>query len=175
MALLTRIKSILDFPLKSFPQVKGRYDDLYALRASCTRSEGFFLLKLDAGDHFESSLPLMMEDTGAYMLGRIVASEAKHRPGAIYYDVYIHGGSLDASAFFTNPQELVDALKELDKRGMEYVFTENEVWGDESDDKVFDDVFVEFPTDMRFAIMFTSSSMEEEDNKSLKRLEEYFE
>lgn len=178
MTQLTRIKSILDFPLKNFPQVKGRYDDLYDLRATCTRDEGFFLMKLDNGDYFESSLPLMMDSAGPHMLGRIMASESKHRPGAIYYDVYIHGGAMDASAFFTNPKELVDALRELDKRGMEYVFTDNEVWGlcDDSE-RPFDEIFTEFPTDIRFAIMFSQDDdpLSNSQEKSVKSLTEYFE
>lgn len=177
MTSLTRIKSILDFPLRSFPQFTGRYNDLYELRATCTRAEGYFLLKLDGGDHFESSFPLMLDDAGAYMLGQIIATESKHRPGAIYYDVYIHGGSLDASAFCVNPKELADMLRELDTRGMEYVFVENEVWGlTGGDERPFDEVFVEFPSDLRFAIMFGEDvGSDDSDNKSLKRLEEYFE
>lgn len=176
MTSFTRIKSILDFPLKNFPQCKGRHDDLYDLRSKCTRSEGFFLMKLDSGDYFESSFPLMLESTGAYMLCRIVASEAKHRPGAIYYDVYIHGGSMDASAFFTSPQELAEGLRTLEQRGMEYVFTENEVWGlcDETE-RPFDEIFCEFKTDIRFAIMFADdqSQIDDVQNKTLQRLEEY--
>ena len=118
----------------------------------------------------------MLESTGAYMVGRVVASEAKHRPGVTYYDIYIHGGSIDASAFFTSPKELVDALRQLEERGMEYVFTENEVWGicDDSE-RPFDEVFSEFPTDVRFAIMFSTDQLNQEDtqNKTLKRLEDY--
>lgn len=178
MTQLTRIKSILDFPLKNFPLYKGRNDDLYELRATCTRAEGYFLLKLDSGDHFESSFPLMLDHAGAYMLGQIVASEAKHRPGAVYYDVYIHGGSLDASAFCVNPKELVDMLRELDTRGMEYVFAENEVWGlTGGDERPFDEVFVEFPSDLRFAIMFGEDihSLDDDQESVIKRMEEFLE
>lgn len=177
MALLTRIKSLLDFPLKNFPQVKGRNDDLYALRATCTRGEGYFLLKCDTGDYFESSLPLMLEDAGAYMLGRIVPSESIHRPGALYYDVYIHGGSMDCAAFCTNPEELAEMLRELDKRGMEYVFTDNEAWGITADnERPFDQIFVEFPTDLRFAIMFGEeffTESEEDQDTINERMEKF--
>lgn len=174
MAKLTRIKSLLEFPLKNFPQAKGRHDELYDLRSGCTLAEGYFLLKLEQGDYFESSFPLMGEDSGSYMLGQIIASEAKHRPGVMYYDVYIHGGSMDASAFCTNPEELAEMLRELDKRGMEYVFAENEVWGlcDEFECP-FEYIFTDLKTDLRFAIMFGENMFDDLDNKSLQRLEEY--
>lgn len=178
MALLTRVKSLLDFPLKNFPQSRGRYDELYDLRATCTRAEGYFLVKCDIGDYFESAFPLMMEDSGSYMLGQILASESKTRPDAMYYDVYIHGGSLDATAFCVTPEELVALMRELDTRGMEFVFSENEVWSlCEDEDHPFDTCFTEFPTDLRFAIMFGEDafSLGEDQNKSLKSIEEYLE
>lgn len=179
MALLTRVKSILDFPMMDFPKEMGRSKDLYELRATAVRADGYFLLKCDPADYFESSMPLSGQSIGMYMLGIIVATEAKMRPGKIYYDVYIHGGSLDASAFCTSEKELADMLRELDKRGMEYVFTDNEVWGEisEEEDSPFDQVFVEFPSDPRFLSMIDGVMMDTEEYHAgvSKRLEEYFE
>lgn len=178
MALLTRIKSILDFPLRDFPLEMGRSRDLYELRATTERRHGYFLLKCDPADYFESSLPLSGQSIGMYMLGCIVASESKHRPGAIYYDVYVHGGSLNASAFCTTPEELVAMLRELDARGMEYVFTDNEVWGEiaEDEEQPFDQVFVEFPEDPRFISMIDGEMMDTDEYRAgvTGRLEEYF-
>ena len=168
-----RMKPLLDVPLKNFPQASGRFDDLYELRAGVVRKDGFFVLKCDPGDHFVSSFPLMMENTGAYMVGRILASRSKHMPDRIYYDVYIHGGSLDISCFCTSPEELLGVINNLEERGMEYVFVENESWGICDDDtKPFDELFTEFPSDPRFAMIFGDGMFDE---SSEKRLGEYFE
>lgn len=178
MALLTRIKSILDFPLMDFPLEMGRSKDLYELRATAVRADGYFLLKCDPADYFESSMPLTGQSVGMYMLGSIVASESRRGNGDIYYDVYVHGGSLNASAFCTSAEELVTMLRQLDARGMEYVFTDNEVWGEiaEDEDHPFDHVFVEFPADPRFISMLDGVMMDTEDYRAgvEGRLEEYF-
>lgn len=178
MALLTNLRSILDFPLKDFPKDLGRSKDLYELRVTSARTDGYFLLKCHPSDYFESSLVLNDTSNGLYMLGCIIASESIHRPGAIYYDVYIHGGSLNACAFCTNPEELAAMLRELDARGMEYVFTDNEVWGEiaEDDENPFDQIFVEFPEDPRFASMIEGEMMDKDDYlAAANRLEGYFE
>lgn len=165
----TRVKSLIDFPLKDFPQSKGRNDDLYELRAKCVRSDGYFLMKCDVGDHFESSFPLMMTSQGAYMLGQIIPTISKALPERIYYDVFIHGGATDAVAFCTSAPQLANVMKVLEARGMEYVFTDNEIW-EATEELPFDEIFTQFPSDVRFSVMFgahnfTGSGLTEEERE----------
>lgn len=176
MAEFKRMIPLLNIPLKDFPKAEGRYDDLYEIRAKCTRADGFFLVKCDTGDYFESSFALMAESAGAYMLGQIIPTFSKQFPDRLYYDVFIHGGACDAVRFCTSPADLLDTITLLEEGGMEHVFVDNEAW-EATEDMPFDELFTEFAPDARFAMMFGPHALLGDDPSEdvIRRLQEYLE
>lgn len=161
MTSFTTVRPILDFPLNDFPNVPGRYGDLYDLRGTCTHSDGFFLVKCDAGDHIEASFPLMGGNAGSYLLGQIIPCKSRSIPDKVYYEVFIHGGMVEATRFCETASELAEVLRLLEQRGPEYILGDPS-W-EATEDSPFDTLFSEFPNDLRFVLLFGPHAITGED------------
>lgn len=146
------IRPLLDFPLNNFPNVPGRYGELYDIRGTASHKDGYFLILCDKEDHLEASFPLMGSNAGAYLLGRIVQCPSRSLQGKMYYEIFIHGGVVDATRFCETAEELADTLRKVEAEGQSYLLGSDD-W-EATEASPFDDIFTEFPNDLRFVLLF---------------------
>ncbi len=149
------VRNILEFPLSCFlPVVGDRAQNLYQIRLGATRTDGFFLIRLDKDDHFASSFTLQGVEAGEYLLGHIEAFPSKAREGQLCYDVYVHGGARDATCFCPTEVQLIEMFVGLETNGASEMFT-NDTWEGTIEDP-FGEYFDVFPVDQRFVVAFSN-------------------
>jgi len=151
------IKPILNFPLACFPNPGGRGGELYELRVRAVRTDGWFMVKCDAEHTFAGSFPLQGDHEGEYMLGRIQQSPSVVSKDVIRYEVFIHGGSKDATAFCQDEEELLAVIDRLDRRGMAFVIDGSAYW-EATQDIPFENYFTDFPQDITFEMLFSDNT-----------------
>lgn len=154
----TRVKPLLNFPLDHFPKIEGREGDLYNIRAGAARLDGWFLIRCDAGDPYESAFKLIGQSEGEYLLGRILRVNSTVKEDASYFEIFIHGGVRDATSFCGDEKELLNVLSELQIMGPDYIFCPGEVW-EATMDAPFDEYLSEFTSDIRFSMCFGMNAL----------------
>lgn len=159
-----RVRPLTNIPLACFkPAGLGRDRDMYELRVGATLKEGFFMVKLEEEEVCMASFNLDGDHAGQYLLGQIVPSPSTVKQGVIYYEIFVHGGSRDATAFCRSPQELLYALESLESKGTESLFGATDLW-EASLDHPFTSYFVEHPQDLRFEMLYGSNSLTGDDH-----------
>lgn len=154
-----RVKPLTSIPLACFKALGlSRDRDMYELRLEATLKDGFFLLKLEEDETCMASFTIEGAHAGQYLLGRILPSPSAVKPGVVYHEIFIHGGSRDATAFCRSPQELLYALESLEEKGTESLFGATDLW-EASLDHPFTTYFVEHPQDLRFEMLFGSNAL----------------
>lgn len=158
------VKPLTNIPLTCFKAMgMSRDRDLYEHRLGVTRHDGYFLLKLKADESCAASFTLNGDHLGSYLLGQLMPSPSAVHPDITYYELFIHGGSRDATAFCRTPQEVLKVLTGLEKDGTDSLFGVSDYW-EASLDQPFKQLFVEHPQDLRFEMLFGFNSLSGDDH-----------
>jgi len=161
------VKPLTNIPLACFKAMGlSRDRDMYELRLGARLNDGYFMIKLKADESCAASFTLDGDHQGSYLLGIILPSPSKADITKIYYEVFIHGGSRDATAFCRSSRELLNVLEGLEANGTDNLFGASEIW-EASLDHPFQLDFVEFPQDLRFEMLFGWNSLTGDNDRDL--------
>jgi hypothetical protein len=153
------VKPLTNVPLACFKAMGlSRDRDLYELRLGAVRNDGYFLVKLREDESSVSAFTLEGDHAGSYFIGQIQPSPSAVDPNRVYHELFIHGGSRDATAFCKHPSEIMNLLKGLELNGTDSLFGLSEYW-EASLDHPFQEKFVEHPQDLRFEMLFGDNSL----------------
>lgn len=121
------IYPLIDLPLEVFPAVSEQAKKLKALREKAVRSDGWFMMKCDKDEIYETQFVLTGEHEGEWMLGKI--SAYKFTPtSAPRFSVVVYCGLQDLEACCHDEAELLEVLYLMEADGMTFVTTTEAYW-----------------------------------------------